>query len=140
MSAQYLAEILRAGAHSLVVSSRGRIHAFDSRGVADLYRIIREDPGLLAGADVADKVVGKGAAALMALGGIASLHAGIISTPALAMLRQAGVSVSFDAEVPHIINRQATGICPVERLCDGCTTPEQCLPLIEKFMSETKTS
>ena len=49
------------------VLRNGEIYTFERRGVEDLYDLLREQPGLLLGADVADKVVGKGAAALMVL-------------------------------------------------------------------------
>ena len=49
---------------------------FRERGVADLFRLLREEPQLLRGAFIADKVVGKGAAALMVLGGGEGLFAG----------------------------------------------------------------
>ena len=62
-----IVDILHQGNHSLVVSN-GTVSVFDGRGVSDLYRILNEDPSLLDGADIADKVVGKGAAALMLLG------------------------------------------------------------------------
>ena len=47
------------------VLRNGEIYTFERRGVEDLYALLREQSGLLLGADVADKVVGKGAAALM---------------------------------------------------------------------------
>ena len=43
------------------VLRNGEIYTFERRGVEDLYDLLREQPGLLLGADVADKVVGKGA-------------------------------------------------------------------------------
>lgn len=42
----------------------GHVATFDSRGVADLFNLLNDDPEFMQGADVADKVVGKGAAAL----------------------------------------------------------------------------
>lgn len=59
--------LLHEGKHSLVVSN-GEVRTFDKRGVADLYALLREDSEFLKGASVADKVVGKAAAALMILG------------------------------------------------------------------------
>ena len=56
--------LLHEGKHSLVVSN-GEVRTFDRRGVADLYALLREDSDFLKGASVADKVVGKAAAALM---------------------------------------------------------------------------
>ena len=57
-----LIEILHDGSHSLVVAN-GEICTFGGRGISDLYNILSEDPGFLQGAEVADKVVGKGAVA-----------------------------------------------------------------------------
>ncbi len=70
MTLEDLATLLRSGGHSLAVYDGTAVHTYDSRGVADLYRLLREAPATLPGAMVADKVVGKGAAALMILGGV----------------------------------------------------------------------
>ena len=59
--------LLHEGKHSLVVSN-GEVRTFDRRGVADLYALLQEDSDFLKGASVADKVVGKAAAALMIFG------------------------------------------------------------------------
>ena len=81
-----LVSLLHEGGYSLVLQKDGKIHTFSERGVADLYRLRSENPELLQGAFLADKVVGKGAAALMILGGVAELHADVISEPALSLL------------------------------------------------------
>lgn len=132
-----LIEILHDGSHSLVVAN-GEICTFDGRGISDLYNILSEDPGFLQGAEIADKVVGKGAAALMIIGGISSLYADIISGPALELLRQSPVKVDFGKQVDNIINRKGDGICPVETLCLSCATAQECLPLITQFIRSIK--
>ena len=151
-----LIDLLHNGRHSLVVRSLGVAHGteatsganvahdahvacpkiltFDGRGVQDLYRLLKEHPEMLNGASVADKVVGKGAAALMILGKVQEVFAHLISTPAIALLKEAGVSVRFNQEVPYIINRQGSGPCPVEALCQPCTSAEECWPKIEGFI------
>lgn len=129
-----LIEILHRGNHSLVVDNGNGPKTFDGRGVSDLYRIYTESPELLKDAALADKIVGKGAAALMSLGGVAQVYADVISTAALKLLRSNRVEVSFSAEVPNIINRAGTGVCPVETLCRACTTAAECLPLITDFL------
>lgn len=120
---------------SCVISNGTEIYAGRERGVADLFRLLKENPGLLAGAFVADKVVGKGAAALMVSGGVAEVHAFVISRPALELLQKSGVTVGYGELVDNIINRSRTGICPVEALCADCHTAAECLPLIENFVS-----
>lgn len=132
-----LINILHEGNHSLVVAN-GDICTFDQRGIADLYDLLCNDSGFLAGASIADKVVGKGAAALIILGRTAELYADIISESALEILNQSPVKVSYGQKVHHIINRQGTGMCPVETLCKDCKTAEECSPLIQKFMKGLK--
>ena len=107
---------------------------FRERGVADLFRLLREEPQLLRGAFIADKVVGKGAAAPMVLGGVEGLFADVVSRAALDLFAAAGKAVAYTVAVPHIINRADDGICPVERLCAEAQTAKECLPLIEGFI------
>ena len=130
-------EILRSGGYSLVIWNNG-IHTFTGRGVSDLYRIYTGEKELLHGAVVADKIIGKGAAALMALGKVSEIFTDTISAPALSLLKDCGIPVSFQTVVPNIINRRGDGLCPVETLCLECVTPAECLPLIERFMTEKK--
>ena len=130
-----LNEILRKGNHSLVVGAAdGTIATFNGRGIADLYGILASS-SLLRDADVADKIVGKGAAALMILGGVRSLSTAVISAPALGLFRQVpAIEVRFEKKVPNIINRKGDGPCPVETICGPYATAEECLPLITRFI------
>lgn len=129
-----LTDILHRGHHSLVVEN-GTIRTFNQRGVTDLFHLLEKEPEFLCGASLADKVVGKGAAALMILGHVAQVHADIISESALELFRSSNVAVTYGEAVHHIINRKGDGICPVESLCRDCVTAEECLPLIRKFIS-----
>ena len=113
---------------SCVVRNGDEVRIFRERGVKDLYRLLRD------GAFVADKVVGKGAAALMILGGVEELFADVVSRAALDLFAAAGKAVAYTVAVPHIINRAGDGICPVERLCASAQTAGECLPLIEGFI------
>lgn len=131
-----LTETLHREHCSCVIAGDGRTVLCHRRGVIDLLDALRSDPQLLRGAFVADKVVGKGAAALMILGGVSVLHADVISLPALRLLEDSGVEVSHDTCVPNIINRSGTGVCPVETLCRDCLTAAECLPLIEDFVNK----
>lgn len=133
---QQLIDTLSAEQCSCVIRNGHTVHIFRERGVKDLYRLLKEEPSLLDGAFVADKVVGKGAAALMILGGVRELFTGVISHAALELLEAAGIRVGYTVVVPHIINRTKTGICPVEQLCAPCTTAGECLPLIAHFLAE----
>ena len=113
---------------------RGQPNYFGNGGVKDLFRLLKEEPEWLRGALVADKVVGKGAAALMVLGGVEELYTEVISRPALELLERHQVRVSFTTLVEQISNRTQTGPCPIESRCSGCQTPEECLRKIEEFI------
>ena len=132
-----LVQALREGNHSLVIG-KNNLLSFDGRGVSDLLRLLHESPEILRGAQLADKVVGKGAAALMALGKVKEVYAEVISEPALGLLEQEGIRTTYGKLVTHIINREGTGLCPVETRCLTCKTPAECLVQIENFLKEMK--
>lgn len=127
-------EILHRGQHSLVISNGGDVRTFDGHGVADLYALLREDLELLDGAFLADKVVGKAAAALMVLAGVREVYADVISVPALSLLIDNAVRIRYGTAVLHIINRTGTGWCPLETRCSDCLTPQDCFSQIEEFI------
>lgn len=129
-------EMLHREGCSCVVTDGIEFRMFHQRGVKDLYDILSTQPELLRGAFIADKVVGKGAAALMILGGIDSLYTDTISVAAQELFSCYKVEVKYDKLVQHIINRAGTGVCPVESLCKECNTAEECLPLIKNFIEQ----
>ena len=131
-----LVDIMFGEQCSCVVRRGDEIRLFREPGVRDLYRLLHEEPEWLRGAFVADRVVGKGAAALMVLGGVRKIFADVISFPALELLNNSGIPVSYTLSVERIENRSRSGLCPVETRCMRCTTPEECLAEIEAFMAE----
>lgn len=90
------------------------------------------------GAAIADKVIGKAAAALMILGGIKTVYADVISTPALALLRNANIEVAFGKEVPFIENREKNGWCPLESACYTLNSVMEIYPEIQKFITKIR--
>ena len=132
-----LIELLHKRRHSLVVAN-GEICTFKGRGVTDLYHLLQVDPGFLYEASIADKVVGKAAAALMALAKVKEVYADVVSRPALDLLSKTNVKIRYGTVVPYIINRTATGWCPLEILCFDCATPEECFHQIKVFYKQMK--
>ena len=130
--------MLHASQCSCVVANGTRIEQFHERGVKDLHRILADDRALLDGAFIADKVVGKGAAALMVAGGVREVYADVMSRAALSLFQQSGVAVEYGTLVDNIINRAGTDICPVEKLCMQCSTADECLPLITQFIESMR--
>ena len=123
-------DLLHSGDWSLVIENHG-VRTFSGRGVKDLLRVLEEEPQVLNGAKIADKVVGKAAAALMVLGKVREVYAELISTPAVELLRKYGVAVSFGNETDHIMNRDETGWCPMETACRNVvTSPQELVSMI----------
>ncbi len=125
--------ILHVGNYSCVVENYNEIFTFSQSGIADLYDMVKNKPGFLKEAAIADKVVGKAAAALMVLGGIKEVYADVISLSALILLRNSGIDTDFGQVVPFIRNRNNTDWCPLERICYKETSAKNILPLIEDF-------
>lgn len=108
------------------------------RGVAPLLGWLDEGK-CLEGYSVADKVIGKGAAFLYLLLNAQRVHARIISRPALELLQENGIFITYDSCVPAIRNRDNTGFCPIESAVLDCLEPEKALILIkEKLKSLSK--
>ena len=112
-----ITQLLHQDNYSCVVRNSVETQTFSRQGVRDLLSLYEERPEFLYNALVADKVVGKGAAALMILGKVAGVYAAVISKPALDLLTEHNMYVKYDTIVPNIINRTHTGVCPVEQLC-----------------------
>lgn len=132
---QYLSD---GQCRGVVRSAQGEVAVFRRRGVVDLFELSTARPGFLRGASAADRVVGRGAALLFVRGGVSRIYAGIVSAGALDVLRRGGVSVEYGTQVPHIINRAGTGICPVEQLTASTDDPDEAYNLIKKFIENQK--
>ena len=133
-----LVKILHDGHFSCVIRKGEEIRTYTRRGVTDLLDVLEYTLSFLHGSQVADKVVGRGAAALMILGQIAEVHADVISEGAKDLLLQANICTTYETCVSHIINRAGTGQCPIEILCAPYTRPEDMLPKIQEFISNMK--
>lgn len=131
-------KILHKGNYSCVVENFDEVFTFTGKGVSDLYDMVKNKPCFLNGASIADKVIGKGAAALMILGGVKEIYTDVISLSALMLLREAGIEADFGRVVPFIWNREQTDWCPLERICYNETSAQAILPLVEDFMANIK--
>lgn len=127
---------LLAGNHSLVVeTASGKVLTFDGRGVKDLYTLYMDSPEILKNAIVADKVIGTGAATLMALGGINEYYTNVISRDALCIFEQNGIKGKYGELVAQIKNRDGSGRCPLESLLDGHLESDDVLMKISEFVN-----
>ncbi len=122
----------------VVCSPDGTLSMFHRRGVIDLYDMLVSRRSLLAGASVADKVVGKGAAMLMVLGGVSRVYAGVMSVHARDYLVRHRVETLYGTLVDNIFNRAHDGFCPVETLTRDVDDPDEAFMLIGNFIKNMK--
>ncbi len=132
-----LVEMLDEGGYSCVIANGDTVRHFTMRGVADLYRLLLDEPRFLQGSKMADKIVGRGAAALMLAGGVTRLYTHILSQGAYDLLvRDGRMVVSYGELVPHIINRTKDGWCPIELRCRDVEDVDEIVEVIAKFIEE----
>lgn len=135
---QGLIKTLHEGGYTLVVSCGDDMRVFVRRGVADLLGLLTNEPEFLRGALVADKVVGKAAAALMIKGGVDRLHADVISVPAVKLLEKHAVPFEYEEVVDYVKNRDGSSWCPLERLCFAEDSVEVMVDAITDFVDQLK--
>lgn len=129
-----LIDILHNEGLTLVIKSNdGEIRRYCERGVKDLLSLVLERPDVLKDALVADKAVGKAAAACMVVGGIKQVHADVMSEPALALLQAHGIIAEYVQLVDHIINRAGNDWCPMEKLSRDEIDPAVIVTKIQEF-------
>ena len=131
-----LIDILHSEGLTLVVKSGdGTIHRFTQRGVKDLLTLVTTVPEVLHSAIIADKAVGKAAAACMVQGGVKQVWADVMSEPAMTLLRAYRVEAECGTLVDHIINRAGTDWCPMERLSREIDDPATIIQKIQDFFT-----
>ncbi len=128
-------DLLATGAYTCVICREGLTLTETARGVRPLLAILENGPHCR-GASAADKVVGKAAAFLYCLLGIRALYAPILSQPALEVLQNAGIAVSYDRLVPAIRNRTDTGLCPMESAVWHLTDPAEAPALLRATLQK----
>ncbi len=124
-----LINILHSENCSLVVENKGICRRFNGRGVRDLLTLLTTEKDFLNGANVADKLIGKGAAALMILGSVNNIYTDLISDSALELFNKSGKKVTYRSRVATLAT------CPIEALCQNTSTPEACLQKIQQFFT-----
>lgn len=115
----------QSGAACVVIKEDSTVMQSELTGIRPLIGWLGEDKCSLKGAATADRVVGKAAALLMLYGKVSEVYAQLISDSAAASLEQAGVPFTYGKKVPYIMNRDKTGMCPMEQRCLNIDSPKE---------------
>ncbi len=83
-------------------------------GVKPIMKVINENPEIIKGATVIDKVIGKAAAMLLIKYGAVQVHGILMSKTAIKMLEMHSIQYYYENTVETILNRNNDGLCPLE--------------------------
>lgn len=100
--------------HTCVLCRGDTVYASGQAGISPMLDLLA-DGTALSGFSAADKIVGKAAALLFVLAGVKAVYGEVMSRGAQAVLSAHRIDCDCGTLVPFIINRQGTGICPMEQ-------------------------
>jgi hypothetical protein len=106
--------ILNEKASCVIIKNDTIIHSSKGPGVAPLISLYENEPEVLKGAFVVDKVIGKAAAMLAVLGGATKVYGLLMSKSAVEYLKKHNIPAEYSKCVDVISNRTGDGICPLE--------------------------
>lgn len=126
--------ILKQNPSLTCVFCKGEICLSDrARGVSPLLSFL-DTYGTGEGFSCADRVVGKGAALLYCLLGVAAVHAEVISDRAAEVFERRGIPYTYHKRVERILNRARDGFCPIESAVEDIDDPIMALPVIRSTL------
>lgn len=109
--------------HQIIYSEKGQ-------GISPLMKIYLEQPELLKGTLVVDKIIGKAAAVILVMGQVKRAHGITLSRSAAEYLEKEQIDCSYRRCVGVIENRSRTGICPIEQSVLEIEQAEMALELL----------
>ena len=128
-------KIMNDEQRSLVIVKDGNvIIASDMFGIKPLYLAVKEKKELLKESAVADKVIGKGAAMLYVYAKVNEIHTSLISDKAIEVLKKSNIKLEYNETCEYIINRNNTGMCPVEKLSSKTDDIDEVMHGINDFL------
>jgi hypothetical protein len=128
---------LLADDYACVLRKGDIVHTSRNRGIAPMMDFIATGVDLQ-GFSAADRVVGKAAALLFVLAGVAQVHACVISRPALDVFTRRGMAYSYDDLAEKIINRTNTGPCPMEQAVSEIDDPADAFEVLKRQLESEK--
>ena len=106
-------ELYKGGNYTCVLCRDDETLTSMLTGIAPMVGFIESGVDLR-GFSAADKIVGRAAAMLFVHAGVSEVYAEVMSVAAADFLKKHGVKFSYACLVNSIINRNGTGMCPME--------------------------
>ncbi len=130
---------LVAGGKSCVIAKDGVIvQQLEGRGLSPLLAAFDADRKFVSQALVHDRVVGRAAAAIYALGAARQVIADVMSEDAAAFLKARGIACVSAKSVKEIRNRAGDGSCPLESAVKGLDDPKKMVEVLRATLGKLK--
>jgi hypothetical protein len=127
-------ELLGNKSVSLVIVRGGQtLFESGSSGIYGLLQAIEKLKKEMYGSSVADRVVGRAAALLLAYSHVNEVYAVILSREGLGVLQKNGIKVEYLDLVQKILDRMRKSICPFEKFSSEIKSPNQAYELLKDF-------
>lgn len=121
----------------LVLVRNGEV-IFTSRlsGIRALFDLFQSHRDLLKGSCAADTVTGRAAALLYADAGISAIKTGLLSKAGESVLLDAGIPYESEVLSDTILNRDQSGLCPIESRSLDTADAAALIEKLKKFFKE----
>lgn len=119
----------------VLISDRGTIKSNDN-GIFPIYTNYLQNSEYFLGASVADRVIGNAAAILLVDAGIKELYTVLVGLNAIKILEDAGVDLYCKEVSENILNKDRTGLCPMENLSTDIPPASVLIERIGEFFDQ----
>lgn len=128
-------ERLKNSGYSLIVVKNGDvIFKGNDGGIKPLFNAVKELGDDMNQSCIADRVIGKAAAALCVAAGVTGIYTPVMSRAVVKLLVQNRIVYSTDLLVPGIMNQNKTDLCPLEKLTSHTENWEEILDIVNGFI------
>ncbi len=135
-----LADIQAGTAGCVVIQDNRIVYSSNARGIAPLLSVLDEQPQLLNGAVVVDRIIGKAAAMLVTLGGVRRVFGDTMSAAARDYLSAHGIRFGYVRCIEMIQNRENTGICPMEAAVWDLDDPAEAKDVLARTQAKLRSA
>jgi len=122
---------------ALVIVKEGRVlFKSDSSGIRGLLQAIGKLGEEMAGSSVADKVVGRAAALLLAYSSVREVYASVLSREGMKVLKENRIKIEHQTLVQTILNQTGKDTCPFEKFSSQITSLDTAYEQLKNFAEE----
>lgn len=120
----------------VIVKNKEVIFSSEEKGIKPMYNAVKQLESKLAGASLADRVIGKAAAMLAVYANIKEMHTVLISKGGKVVLDESKIIYTYEKCVPYIKNRSKNDLCPIEKISQSISNTVDLINEIEIFLGE----